>query len=314
MKTKTKKWTLFTALATAFVSVLSLAFAVMPKTTTAVAQSSNDPAYLQALSALDKATKYTVSADSVYGNMTIGGGDADTPAPIGTKMYFSYTVENVEYASSGSEYEEGLSVYTQSETLPFATRSFEKGLARYEVGYQPYLLQKGHTYYCIIEKTSDTSFDYNIYKNEGGNIRLAFANSDNELWGKYGDTSTYPLSQNGCMGLYIWASWQAPLNKLSLTNVSACYVDANDALVEGEIQASAEYGLFTVARPGSEEELMPDGVEDLVESADKYVVQGQVNGNLMLVGGDANNIAPLNTKMYFSYKVAQIEKCVQHSG
>ena len=312
MKIKTKKWTLFTALATAFVSVLSLAFAVMPKTTTAVAQHSNHADYQQAISVLEKATKYTVSADSVYGNMTIGGGDADAPAPIGTKMYFSYTVEDVDYAVGS--YEEGLSVYTQSETLPFATRSFEKGLARYEVGSQPYLLKKGHTYYCIIEKTSGTSFVYNIYKNEGGSIRLAFANSDNELWGQYGDTSTYPLSENGCMGLYVWASDSNPLNNLVLTDVSACYVDANGNLVEGEIQASAGNGFFTVAKPGSEEKLMPDGVEDLVESADKYVVQGQVNGNLMLIGGDANNIAPLGTKMYFSYKVSQIEKCVQHDG
>ena len=150
MKTKTKKWTLFTALATAFVSVLSLAFAVMPKTTTAVAQSSNDPAYLQALSALDQATKYTITTDSVGGNMTIGGGKADTPAPIGTKMYFSYTVESATAEWRGGYYEEGLSVFKISDAVPFGTYAFDKGLTRYEAQCGSWLLQNSHTYYCII--------------------------------------------------------------------------------------------------------------------------------------------------------------------
>ena len=164
MKTKTKKWTLFTALATAFVSVLSLAFAVMPKTTTAVAQHSNHADYQQAISVLEKATKYTVSADSVGGNMTIGGGKADAPAPIGTKMYFSYTVTSANAGYRGSWYEEGLSVFKISDAVPFGTYSFDKGLTRYEAQCSPWLLQNGHTYYCVIEKTSDDFFEYNIYK------------------------------------------------------------------------------------------------------------------------------------------------------
>lgn len=309
MRNKTKKWTLLTALATAFVSVLSLAVTIMPKTTSAVAQSSTDPALVEARSVLDRATKYTVSSNSVSGNMTIGGGDENTPAPIGTKMYFSYTVESIEY-TIGS-YEDGLSVYKKSDTVAFGTYSFDKGLARYEAGSQPWLLQNGDTYYCIIEKISDTFFDYNIYKREEtGNYRLAFASSDNELYSKYGDPSTYPLSNNGCMGLYVWASASNPLTNLSLTDVSACYVDENDKLIEGEVQASADSGSFAVAKQSG----LPEGVEELVESADKSVVKGQVNGNLMLVGGDEENVAPLGTKMYFSYKVAQIEKCAQHNG
>ena len=145
MRTKTKKWTLVTALATAFISVLSLAVAIMPKSTNVVAQSSNDPAYVQAISALDKATKYTISADSVGGNMTIGGGKADAPAPIGTKMYFSYTVTSANAGYRGSWYEEGLSVFKISDTVPFGTYSFDKGLTRYEAQCSPWLLQNGHT-------------------------------------------------------------------------------------------------------------------------------------------------------------------------
>ena len=264
MRNKTKKWTLLTALATAFVSVLSLAVTIMPKTTSAVAQSSTDPALVEARSVLDRATKYTISSNSVSGNMTIGGGDENTPAPIGTKMYFSYTVENVEYVAGS--FEEGLSVYYKKPgTVAFGTYSFDKGLTRYEVGTQPYLLQNGDTYYCIIEKTEEDFFDYNIYKREEtGNYRLAFASSDNELWGKYGDPSTYPLSNNGCMGLYVWASDSSPINNLSLTDVSACYVDENGTLIEGEVQASAENGSFAVAKQSS----LPKGVEELVESAD----------------------------------------------
>ena len=304
MKTKTKKWTLFTALATAFVSVLSLAFAVMPKTTTAVAQSSNDPAYVQAISALDKATKYTITADSVGGNMTIGGGKADAPAPIGTKMYFSYTVTSANAGYRGSWYEEGLSVFKMSDTVAFGAYSYDKGLTRCETQCSPWLLQNDHTYYCIIEKISDTSFEYNIYKNEGGNIRLAFKNSDNELSHTYGNTQTYPLSNNGCMGLYFYAN----ISNLMLTDVSACYVDANGDLMEGTMHASADEGSFTVAK----QQGLPNGVEEMVESADKYVVQGQAYGGFTVTGGNADNIAPLGTKMYFSYKVLQYEKFAAH--
>lgn len=306
MRTKTKKWTLFTALATAFVSVLSLAVAIMPKTTTVLAQNSTDSDYVQAISALNRATKYTISADSVGGNMTIGGGKGDTPAAIGTKMYFSYTVESANAEYRGSWYEEGLSVFKISDTVPFGTYSYDKGLVRCETQCSPWLLQNGHTYYCIIEKTSDTFFEYNIYKNENGNIRLAFKNSDNELNYNYDKTSTYPLSNNGGMGLYFYAN----ISNLQLTNVSACYVDENDKLIEGEVQASADSGSFAVAKQSG----LPEGVEELVESADKSVVKGQVNGNLMLVGGDEENVAPLGTKMYFSYKVAQIEKCAAHQS
>ena len=304
MRTKTKKWTLVTALATAFISVLSLAVAIMPKSTNVVAQSSNDPAYVQAISALDKATKYTISADSVGGNMTIGGGKADAPAPIGTKMYFSYTVTSANAGYRGSWYEEGLSVFKISDTVPFGTYSFDKGLTRYEAQCSPWLLQNGHTYYCVIEKTSDDFFEYNIYKNENGNIRLAFANSDNELYGKYGSTSEYPLSEGGGMGLYFYAN----ISNLVLTDVSACYVDANGDLMEGTMHASADEGSFTVAK----QQGLPNGVEEMVESADKYVVQGEAYGGFTVTGGNADNIAPLGTKMYFSYKVLQYEKFAAH--
>lgn len=305
MRTKTKKWTLLTALATAFVSVLSLAFAIMPKTQTVLAQNSADADYVQAISALDRATKYTITSDSVGGNMTIGGGTVDTPAPIGTKMYFSYTVESAAAGYRGSWYEEGLSVFNLTEN-GVGAYSHDKGLVRCETQCSPHLLKNGHTYYCIIEKTSDTSFEYNIYKNENGNIRLAFKNSDNELsytYDKY--PGVYPLSNNGGMGLYFYAN----ISNLKLTNVSACYVDENNNLIEGTMGAAADEGAFTVAKDEKPLEL-PNGVEELVASADKYVAQGQANGTIAIVGGDADNIAPLNTKMYFSYKVQQIEKCV----
>ena len=306
MRTKTRKWMLLTALATAFVSVLSLAIAIMPKTEPVFAQNSTDAEYVQAVSALSRATKYTVSSDSVGGNMTIGGGKADDPAPIGTKMYFSYTVESATAEYRNGYYEEGLSVFRISETVPFGTYSYDKGLTRCELQCSPYLLQNGHTYYCIIEKISDTSFEYNIYKNENGNIRLAFKNSDNELYYTYGNPSVYPLSGNGGMGLYFYAN----ISNLTLKDVSACYVDSSDNLIEGGMWASADIGSFTVAKQSG----LLDGVEALVESADKYVVQGSVKGNFMLVGGDGNNVAPLQTNMYFSYKVLQIEKCAHYGS
>lgn len=187
-------------------SVLSLAIAIMPKTEPVIAQNSTDAEYVQAISALSRAIKYTVSSDSVGGNMTIGGGKADDPAPIGTKMYFSYTVESATAEYRSGYYEEGLSVFKISETIPFGTYSYDKGLTRCELQCSPYLLQNGHTYYCIIEKISDTSFEYNIYKNENGNIRLAFKNSDNELYYTYSNTSEYYLADNGGMGLYFYAN------------------------------------------------------------------------------------------------------------
>lgn len=128
-------------------SVLSLAIAIMPKTEPVIAQNSTDAEYVQAISALSRATKYTVSSDSVGGNMTIGGGKADDPAPIGTKMYFSYKVLQIEKCAHygfGSWFEEGVTV----SGINSGDWIYTHGKTYYNASGTGALLQAGCTYYA----------------------------------------------------------------------------------------------------------------------------------------------------------------------